>query len=92
MKGKVNYTKGEGYVFEAFTKRKIEKKKLRSRYIYDPHVFIRSPDEEILDFNANAVLITGKSFKATGSLEKLTKIPFTFNGKEVLLNQKLFTV
>ncbi|XP_053394173.1 apolipophorins-like [Mercenaria mercenaria] len=79
MKGKFNYEKGEGYVFEAISKRKIERKRLRSRYTYEPRVYLRTPDEEILEFNGSAILITGKSFKATGSLEKLTKIPFKFN-------------
>lgn len=80
-KGKVSYDEGEGYRFEMFSKRKIEKRKLRSRYMFEPRIYIRTPDKELLEFNGNVFLITGKSFKATGSLEKLTKIPYNINGK-----------
>ena len=85
MKGKLNYKAGEGYVFEAISKRKIEKKKLRSRYTFEPRVYIRTPDEEMLEFNGSAVLITGKSLKATATLGKVTKIPFKLNGKITLV-------
>ncbi|XP_060596717.1 uncharacterized protein LOC132750705 [Ruditapes philippinarum] len=79
MKSKLKYQKGEGYVFEAITNQKIEKKKLRSRYTYEPRVYVRTPDEELLEFNGSAILISGKSFKASGSLNKLTKVPYKFN-------------
>jgi hypothetical protein len=84
MKSKLKYQKGEGYVFEAITNQKIEKKKLRSRYTYEPRVYVRTPDEELLEFNGSAILISGKSFKASGSLNKLTKVPYKFNGKILL--------
>ncbi|KAL4235628.1 hypothetical protein ACF0H5_004023 [Mactra antiquata] len=79
VKGKVNYQPGDGYEFEAVSKRVIEKKKLRTRYIIEPRLYLRTPSEELIEFDVSTTIVTGKSFKAQGSLKKITKIPFIFN-------------
>jgi len=78
---KFNYEAEEGYMFQAMSSRKIEKMKLRSRYDFKPVLYVRTPEKELLVFNSSILYIGGKTFRASGKLEKLSKIPFSFNGR-----------
>ena len=90
MKMKFNYEKGEGYVFEAFTAKKIEKRKKTSRETYSPRVYLRTPEKEFVEFTGNVEHVEGKAIRVNMKLDKITKQPFTATGMCLLLHYNLF--
>ncbi|KAH3831770.1 hypothetical protein DPMN_105040 [Dreissena polymorpha] len=77
----LNADKGIGYQFEAMTNLDIEVKKIRSRHAFKPRVYVRTPTDELVEFNADIEYILDKSLKIQSRLEKITKIPFIFSSK-----------
>ena len=77
---KFNYEKGEGYVFEAFTTKKVETRKKLSKAIFSPRVYVRTPVEELVEFGGTVNFMEGKAIRADLKLDKLTKKPFTATG------------
>ena len=87
MKTKFNYQKGEGYIFEAFTAKKIQKTKKASREIYTPRVYARTPDKEFVEFTGSVEHVEGKSIRVDVKLDKVTKRPFTATGNPTITNE-----
>lgn len=78
---KFNQSADTAYEFTAMTVRKIEHLKLRSRYSFQPKLYIRTPTDELVSFEADIYHIGDKVFKVNAKLEKVTKIPISFDSK-----------
>ena len=77
---KFNYEKGEGYMFEAFTTKKVETKKKLSKASFSPRIYVRTPAEELVELSGTVDYMEGKAIRADLTLDKLTKKPFTATG------------
>ena len=77
---KFNYEKGEGYIFEAFTTKKVETKKKLTKASFSPRVYVRTPAEELVELSGTVDYTEGKAIRADLKLDKLTKKPFTAIG------------